>query len=106
MSHAGAILGITELEIEHIHRHDEIIVRAKPSRRPSCKYCDSDMLRIKATHHRTVKHTRQGNQVLTLHLKVPKYHCRDCGRYFRHPFVGIRPRYRAEVQGDNQPPLP
>lgn len=95
MSHAGTILGITELEIEHIHRHDEIKVWAKPSRRPACQHCASKSLRIKATHRRTVKHTRQGNQVLTLHLKVPKYHCRDCGRYFRHPFTGIRPRYRA-----------
>ncbi len=52
-------------------------------------------LKIKATHQRTVKHTRQGNQVMTLHLRVPKYHCHQCGRYFRHAFVGIRPRYRA-----------
>jgi transposase len=52
-------------------------------------------LRIKATHKRTVKHTRQGNQVMTLHLRVPKYHCQSCRRYFRHPFTGIRPRYRA-----------
>lgn len=95
MSHAGAILGITELEIERIHRHDSIEVWAKPSSRPSCVHCDARQLRIKATHHRTVKHTRQGNQVLTLHLRVPKYHCRACNRYFRHPFVGIRPRYRA-----------
>ena len=95
MSHAGTILGITELEVEHIHRQDEIKVWAKPSKRPCCQYCESQRLRIKATHRRTVKHTRQGNQVLTLYLKVPKYHCRDCGRYFRHPFVGIRPRYRA-----------
>jgi transposase len=42
-----------------------------------------------------VKHTRQGNQVLTLHLRVPKYHCQACRRYFRHSFPGIRPRYRA-----------
>ncbi|WP_372783871.1 transposase family protein, partial [Litorivivens sp.] len=35
-------------------------------------------LRIKASYWRTVKHTRQGNQVLTLHLRVPKYHCRGC----------------------------
>ena len=95
MSHAGTILGITELEIEHIHRQDEIKVWARPSRRPVCKYCQSASVRIKATHKRTVKHTRQGNQVLTLFLKVPKYHCRECGRYFRHPFVGIKPRYRA-----------
>jgi transposase len=32
---------------------------------------------------------------MTLHLKSPKYHCCACGRYFRHRFTGIRPRYRA-----------
>lgn len=95
MSHAGTILGISELKVEHIHRQDEIKVWAKPTKRPCCKHCHGERLRIKATHQRTVKHTRQGNQVLILYLKVPKYHCRDCNRYFRHSFVGIRPRYRA-----------
>lgn len=47
------------------------------------------------THKRTVKHTRRGNQVMILHLKVPKYHCRSCGRYFRHTFAGLKPRYRS-----------
>ena len=79
MSHAGTILGISELEIERVHRHDFIEVWAKPTKKPLCKHCESRQLRIKATHKRTVKHTRQGNQVLTLHLKVPKYHCRCCG---------------------------
>lgn len=32
---------------------------------------------------------------MTLHLRVPKYHCRQCNWYFRHNFIGIRPRYRA-----------
>jgi len=95
MSHAGAILGIKELIIEEVKRRDSIEVWARPSKRPNCKHCNSDSLRIKATHKRTIKHTRQGNQLMTLHLKVPKYHCLKCGRYFRHPFVGIRPRFRA-----------
>lgn len=95
MSHAGAILGIKELIIEEVKCRDTIEVWAKPTKRPSCKYCDSDKLRIKATHTRTIKHTRQGNQLMTLHLKVPKYHCLRCGRYFRHVFHGIRPRVRS-----------
>lgn len=95
MSHAGAILGLTELKIEQVNRDKGIEVWALPTRRPHCKYCSSNKLRIKATHNRTVKHTRQGNQVMTLHLKVPKYHCPDCGRYFRHEFTGIRLRYRS-----------
>jgi len=95
MSRADTSLGISELEIERVHRHDFIEVWTKPTKKPLCKHCESRHLRVKATHKCTVKRTRHGNQVLTLHLKVPKYHFRCCGRYFRHPFVGIRPRYRA-----------
>ena len=32
---------------------------------------------------------------MTLHLKSPKYHCRECGRYFQHRFTGIKPRFRS-----------
>ena len=95
MSHAINIIGIPDLEIERVDRQKGIEVWAKPSRRPSCKHCHSNDLKIKATYRRTVKHTRQGNQIMTLHLRVPKYYCPPCGRYFRHRFVGIRPRYRA-----------
>ncbi|WP_299979262.1 ISL3 family transposase [uncultured Pseudoteredinibacter sp.] len=95
MSHAATIVGISELLVERVNRHDGIEVWARPSNRPPCKHCESHNLRIKATHQRTLKHTRQGNHLMTLHLKVPKYHCRCCNRYFRHPFAGIRPRYRA-----------
>jgi transposase len=40
---------------------------------------------------------------MVLHLALPKYHCPQCDRYFRHPLQGIRPRlqstesYRLEV---------
>jgi len=95
MSHAGTIIGIPGLQVERVKRSKGIEVWARPYSRPSCKHCHSQDLRIKATHRRTVKHTRQGNQVMTLHLRVPKYHCQICKRYFRHPFTGIRPRYRA-----------
>jgi hypothetical protein len=42
-----------------------------------------------------LKHTRQGNQLMLLHLAIPKYHCSNCDRYFRHPLKGIRPRLRS-----------
>ncbi len=95
MSHAERIIGIPGLEINRVVREQGIEVWAKPSFRPKCQYCQYDHLVIKATHPRTVKHTRQGNQILTLHLQVPKYYCRQCGRYFRHRFAAIRPRFRA-----------
>ncbi len=40
-------------------------------------------------------YARQGNQLLTLYLKAPKYYCPDCHKYFRHRFQGVRPRYRS-----------
>ena len=78
-----------------VKRKQGIQVWAKPLQRPHCYYCDHEQLTIKATYERTVKHTRQGDQVITLHLRMPKYYCSHCHRYFRHRFVGIRPRYRA-----------
>ena len=95
MSPIDSILGIPGLVIEQVNRAQDIHVWARPKRRPSCLYCPSQKVRIKATHRRTLKHTRQGNQLVVLHLSVPKYHCTQCNRYFRHRFAGIGPRRRA-----------
>jgi transposase len=96
MSLAGLIIGLPGLVVTRVITKRGIDVWARPLRRPaSCKHCGGSQLRIKATHKRTVKHTRRGNQVMILHLKIPKYHCRGCGRYFRHTFAGLRPRYRS-----------
>ncbi|PCJ49946.1 MAG: ISL3 family transposase [Gammaproteobacteria bacterium] len=95
MSHSGIIIGIPGLKVENVYHNQGIEVFARPKRRPNYIYCHDDNVRIKATHKRTLKHTRLGNRVMTLHLKVPKYHCQQCDRYFRHPFEGIRPRFRS-----------
>jgi len=83
------------LSVERVERHRDIHVWARPVCRPACLYCAGQRLRIKATYRRTLKHTRQGNQLMVLHLTVPKYHCTDCNRYFRQQLPGIRPRLRA-----------
>lgn len=90
--------------IDRVERHNDIHVWASVCERPtSCLYCGLTSVRIKATYQRTLKHTRQGNQIMMLHLRIPKYHCLDCNRYFRHQLAGIRPRrrttetYRMEV---------
>jgi len=95
MSHAGLILGLAELEVERVGHNDAFSVYAKPKQRPCCIHCGHDHLRVKATYQRTLKHTRQGNQLITLYLRSPKHHCQRCGRYFRHRFKDVRPRYRA-----------
>ncbi len=95
MSPIDSILGIQGLVVQQVKRSENIHVWAKPSKRPACPRCAGEHVRIKATHHRTLKHTRQGNQLMVLHLDVPKYHCTDCNRYFRQQFPGIRPRLRS-----------
>ena len=95
MSCTDSILGIEGLEVQRVDRGPIIHVWAKPKRRLDCIYCLQSPVRIKATHDRTLKHTRQGNQLMVLHVRVPKYHCLNCDRYFRHPIQGIRPRHRA-----------
>ena len=95
MSQIHSILGLPDLAILRVDRKRDIHVWAKPQTRPVCLHCGDAAVRIKATCERTLKHTRQGNQVLVLHLLAPKYHCKACGRYFRHRFAGIRPRLRC-----------
>ena len=95
MSHAGTIIGISDLEVERVDRNDHVEVYARPTKRPVCIHCGSAGLKIKATNQRTLKHTRQGNQLITLHLRAPKYYCPQCQRYFCHRFKGVRPRYRS-----------
>ena len=95
MSPNHSILGLPDLVVDRVDRRRDIHVWAKPATRPACPDCQHSPVRIKATYERTVKHTRQGNQLMVLHLRVPKYHCPQCNRYFRHPFRGLRPRLRA-----------
>lgn len=95
MSPIDSILGLKGVVILRLERKRDIHVWARPRDRPACVYCAHAVVRIKATHQRTLKHTRQGNQLMVLHLTVPKYHCTLCNRYFRHRFAGIRPRLRA-----------
>mgnify|MGYP000871698613 CR=1 FL=1 len=95
MSPIDSILGLKGLIVQRVERRRDIHVWAQPQERPACVHCLQGPVRIKATHQRTLKHTRQGNQLMVLHLAVPKYHCTHCNRYFRHRFTGIRPRLRS-----------
>ena len=90
MSQNNSILGLSDLVIDRVEQRRDIHVWARPKSRPACLHCQQGPVRVKATCQRTLKHTRQGNQLIVLHLSVPKYHCPACNRYFRHRFAGIR----------------
>lgn len=95
MSPLDSILGIDGLSIYQVEKHRNIHIWAKPCDRPRCIYCANSKVIIKATYNRKLKHSRQGNRLVFLYLKVPKYYCRRCKRYFRHRFDQILPRLRS-----------
>lgn len=95
MSQGDSIPGIPDLAVQQVQRAKYIHVWARPKNRPGCLYCPARTVRIRATHQRTLKHTRQGSQLMELHLRIPKYPCMQCSRYFRHRFTGIPPRRQA-----------
>ncbi|TCU98934.1 hypothetical protein [Paracandidimonas soli] len=64
MSPLDSILGLKGLVIERVERRRDIHVWARPANRPVCVHCQQGSVRIKATHQRTLKHTRQGNQLM------------------------------------------
>ena len=68
MSPVDFILGIRDVLIERVERGREIHVWARPTRRSACIHCQQEAVRIKATHQRTLKHTRQGNQLMGLFI--------------------------------------
>jgi transposase len=63
-----------------------------------CPVCDCDRFRVKAYTLRELKHGFWDHKLIYLHLKVPKLHCQQCGRYFMAPVPGILPKKRATEQ--------
>jgi transposase len=60
-----------------------------------CPHCSSTFLRNKGSHIRHVRHENLGQRPCILQLRVSKWLCRTCGRYFRQRLPGILPRQRS-----------
>lgn len=80
MPHAERIIGLLGLKVERVRHKQGIQAWATPSTRPNCYHCGHAKVITKATYERVVKHTRQGNQIMTLRLRMPKYYCPHCQR--------------------------
>lgn len=90
------LLGLPAYQITDITvQKGEIVVVAHHNGPVSCPNCNSSCLRNKGSQLRRVRHENWGQRSCILQLQVSKWHCRDCGRYFRQPLPGILPRQRA-----------
>jgi transposase len=95
MSHAGLILGLPELEVERVDRNDAIAVYANPRSAPAaCTVVtrSADQGDLPAHPEAHAPGQSAGHPVPQRH---PSTTALRCGRYFRHRFKGVRPRYRA-----------
>ena len=93
MSHASTILGIKDLEVDSVDRQGDIKVYARPKNRPDCIHCGGANLKIKATHRRTLKHTRQSESVTDLVSKNTKVLLSGLSQILPASFPGRTPSF-------------
>lgn len=60
-----------------------------------CPRCQARSYRLKAYRLRKLKHGFWDRKLIFLELKVPKFRCLHCERYFMAPIPGILPKRRA-----------
>ncbi len=89
------IIGLPGVELEKATRQGLIEVTGFATFRPLCIHCGYSRCHIKDSFIRTLKHTRQGNQLMLLHIRSHKYRCTRCGKYFNLRIPGVLPRRRA-----------
>lgn len=64
----------------------------------ACPRCSGRSLRIKTRVRRKLKHGIWGNKLVWLDLKVPKYLCKTCHRYFMGSIPGVLRRRQSTEQ--------
>lgn len=89
------IIGLSDIEIQKVEEGRETVVSAVYVGKRSCAFCQSEKLRTKDRYFRHLKHTRIGNRLISVRLKVYKSKCLDCGRYSSTRLPGVLPRRRA-----------
>lgn len=89
------IIGLPDIEIEKVEEGQETLVTAAYRGKKACAYCRSESLRLKARYFRRLKHTRIGNRLICVQIRVFKSKCLDCGRYSSTRLPGILPRRRS-----------
>ena len=95
MPSLNSIIGLPGIELESATGGNVIQVKAHACFRPLCIHCGYSRCRIKSSFIRTLKHTRQGNRLMLLHIRSHKYRCNRCKRYFNLRIPGVLARRRS-----------
>lgn len=83
------------IKIHSVTGHGPVVIEGEYTGPVECPDCHSQRLRTKDRIERRVRHASVGVENTWLHLTVRKYHCRECGRYFRARIPGLLPYRRS-----------
>jgi len=90
------LIGLPHYEINEIRFESGAVrISARYSGPRQCPHCGSERLRNKDKYPRQVRHENWGRRPVFLELETHKWHCQQCGKYFRERFPGILPCQRA-----------
>ena len=99
------IIGLKYIHVERVEEFSSgrVLVRGRFKGRKLCPHCKSSRVHSQGWRKRRLKHSRMGNRIVEVHLKVRKLKCQACLRQGmqRVPHVLARRRstenYRMEV---------
>ena len=96
MINSEILIGLPGYQITGMGRVEgQLRIWARYSGPISCAHCGGSQLRSKGRYRRVVRHEDIGIRHAVLELEARKWHCVDCGRYFRQRFPGILPCQRS-----------
>lgn len=86
-----AIIGLPGFKIVRVVKSVPLTFEVYCEIKPRCLYCNSERLRIKDTYVRRLRHESIGVRVSHLEVRVHKYYCMQCRRYFNERLPGVMP---------------
>jgi transposase len=84
-----------QIKVNSVEGNNPIIIHAEFIGQAQCPVCDATELRTKDCIERKLRHESIGRRNTWLHLKLRKYQCLKCGRYFRARVPGVMPYRRS-----------
>lgn len=96
------------IKIHSVTGKGPVVIEAEYVGPVRCPECSSEQLRSKDRIERRLRHASIGTENTWLHLTVRKYHCLECGRYFRARVPGLLPyrrsteMFRREIVADHR----
>ncbi len=92
------IAGVEVFDVKEMETHFEIRGKADIPRALSCCGCGSKQHRIKSSRVREFKHAVWNQKLVRLIVRIPKFFCTTCHRYFTLRLPGILPKKRSTEQ--------